>query len=145
MAARGSDDTTVHVDGERDDVQRHGTAGVRADVGDGTVQRLERADHGAARDSHKSWSDADEVAFLNAAVAFRERTGRAGAVTVHHRLPSPHTPTRPGRPTSCNVSGTCSGKKCRGNTPQRTIAACIRDLSTPVCKKPYCSNRSNEQ
>jgi hypothetical protein len=51
MAARGSDDTTVHVDGERDDVQRHGTAGVRADVGDG-----------AARDSHKSWSDADEVA-----------------------------------------------------------------------------------
>jgi hypothetical protein len=76
-AARGSDDSTVHVDGERDDVQRHGTADFPADVGDGTVQRLERADHGAARDSHKSWSDAVEVAFLNAAVAFRERTGRA--------------------------------------------------------------------
>jgi hypothetical protein len=47
-AARESDDITVHVNGERNDVQSHGTADVRAGVGDGTAQRLERSDHGAA-------------------------------------------------------------------------------------------------
>jgi hypothetical protein len=31
----------------------------------------------SAQDSHNVWSNADEVAFLNAAVAFRHRTGRA--------------------------------------------------------------------
>ncbi|GJM86973.1 hypothetical protein PR202_ga02882 [Eleusine coracana subsp. coracana] len=67
-AARWSEDSGGHVDGEhRNDVQNQGTA-----------QRLEEsADHGAGRDSRKAWSDADEVALLTAAAAFRERTGRA--------------------------------------------------------------------
>lgn len=67
-AARGSGDTTVPVDGEHIDFQSHRIA---------ETQRLERADHGSARNSRKAWNDADEVALLNAAVAFRKRTGRA--------------------------------------------------------------------
>ncbi|GJN22405.1 hypothetical protein PR202_gb09961 [Eleusine coracana subsp. coracana] len=67
-AARWSENSASagHVDGEhRNDVQSRGTA---------QTQRLEES---AARDSRKAWSEADEVALLTAAAAFRERTGRA--------------------------------------------------------------------
>ncbi|TVU28684.1 hypothetical protein EJB05_20214, partial [Eragrostis curvula] len=80
-AARGSDDIAAHVDEEQND---HRTDGVPVDVGHGTTQRLEPAvdeGHDAGRNSHKAWSEADEITVLNAAVAFRERTGRVPRVT----------------------------------------------------------------
>jgi hypothetical protein len=52
------------VDGGLEDVQRLSPAGVRVDAGHGPT-------------GPKLWSDADEVTLLAAAVAFRERTGRA--------------------------------------------------------------------
>ncbi|KAL6633471.1 hypothetical protein ACP70R_026142 [Stipagrostis hirtigluma subsp. patula] len=62
VAARQSD-PGVRVDGGHGAVQRLGPAGLLVDAGQAAVQTL--------------WSDADEVTLLAAAVAFRERTGRA--------------------------------------------------------------------
>jgi hypothetical protein len=72
--ARGS-----KVDGGHENVQSLEPGGVAVDLGHGAAQRLEPADdggHGAAPKYRRTWNGADEVTLLEAAAAFRERTGR---------------------------------------------------------------------
>ncbi|OEL38518.1 hypothetical protein BAE44_0000465, partial [Dichanthelium oligosanthes] len=67
-----------NVDGGHEEVQNLEAAGVAVDLGHGAAQRLEPNDdrgHGAAPNYPKTWSNADEVSLLDAAAAFRERTG----------------------------------------------------------------------
>uniref|UniRef100_K3YRV9 Glabrous enhancer-binding protein-like DBD domain-containing protein n=1 Tax=Setaria italica TaxID=4555 RepID=K3YRV9_SETIT len=107
-----------------EDVQSLEPGGVAVDVG----QRLEPADdggHGAAPNYPRTWSDADEVTLLEAAAAFRERTGQIpqkreygtqGCCSAPSGAPSPRTSTRPRCTTSFVASRASSGTRRRGKS-----------------------------